>query len=65
MTGTAVMAAYLFVVVAMTGVATGLPWTLLAADPPERGWFPGGEDDEPAPAPQPEQAVRVPTWARP
>lgn len=55
---------YLAAVVLLAGRATGAVWTVRAAqDPPQRGWFPGG-DEEPEPAPQPE-AVRVPSWARP
>lgn len=59
-------ALYLLAVVGVTGAITG-QW-LPRTDPQQpsgRGWFPGGEEDEPEPAPQPEQAVRVPSWARP
>lgn len=57
------LAAYLAVVVLLAGRATGAGWTV-RAEHPQRGWFPGGEEDEPEPDPQPEQAVRVPSWAR-
>lgn len=56
-------AAYVAVVVLLAGRATGAGWTV-RAEQPDRGWFPGGEE-EPEPAPQPEKAARVPSWARP
>lgn len=59
-------AAYVAVVCAVSAAATGqlLPRTArTAATAADRGWFPGGEEDEPAPDPQPEQ--HTPSWARP
>jgi hypothetical protein len=56
------MVVYVAAVVLLAGRATGAVWTVTAAEQPDRGWFPGGEE-EPEPAPQPEQ--HTPSWARP
>lgn len=65
MTGFLCMAGYVAVVCALSAVATGQLMPRAArSEQPDRGWFPGGEE-EPEPAPQPEQAARVPSWARP
>jgi hypothetical protein len=59
------VAVYLAAVCAISGAATGLWLPRAQADPPRRGWFPGGEE-EPEPQPQPEKHHRpAPSWARP
>jgi hypothetical protein len=64
-TGYLWLAAYMVVVCAVSAAATGQLMPRAArSEQPDRGWSPGGEEDEPEPAPQPEQAVRVPSWAR-
>lgn len=59
-------AVYLAAVVGLAGRATGALWTVRARPTPQparrapswaataadRGWFPGGDEDEPAPAPE-------------